>query len=136
MKGVRIPVPRIPRWAARLGLAWSLPGASELVGPGEGRSPRPRRRCCRWRALRGIAGGADDEAHLPLDAALLRVVLRARAGDHCPQAVKRRLSRLTPDALKNAADAPISITVHGSTATSSLGKPHGARLTLVKLGAN
>jgi hypothetical protein len=67
-------------------------------------------------------------------AAACRQLTRRAQGGHCPQALKRRRSQLTPDTIKDAADASIGITVHGSTATASLGQPHGAHLTLVKLG--
>jgi hypothetical protein len=78
--------------------------------------------------LRALAHGDTAKACAQLS--------RHAQGDDCAQAVKQRLSRLTPAALNNAADASINITVHGSTATSRLGKPHGARLTLVKHGSN
>jgi pimeloyl-ACP methyl ester carboxylesterase len=61
---------------------------------------------------------------------------RHAQGDHCPQALKRRRSQLTPDTIKHAADASLGITLHGNTATATLGQPHGAHLTLVKLGSD
>lgn len=57
-------------------------------------------------------------------------------GDRCPQALADRPLSPTRGMLKRAADASLDIRVHASTATASLGEPHGARLTLVKLGAN
>jgi pimeloyl-ACP methyl ester carboxylesterase len=54
-------------------------------------------------------------------------------GDSCPQAVEQQVSLLQHDALEKAADASLAITVHRATATSRLGKPAGARLTLVKI---
>ena len=68
-------------------------------------------------------------------AAACRQLSRRAQGDHCPQALTRPRSQLTPDTIKAAADASLSITVHGNTATASLGQPHGAHLTLVKLGS-
>jgi hypothetical protein len=65
-----------------------------------------------------------------------RQLSRRAQGDHCPQALNRRRSQLTLDTIEDAADASLGITLHGSTATASLGQPHGAHLSLVKLGAD
>jgi pimeloyl-ACP methyl ester carboxylesterase len=53
-------------------------------------------------------------------------------GDRCRAAVARRAAQLTPGALHEAADSSLDISVHGTTAISTLGKPAGARLRLVK----
>jgi pimeloyl-ACP methyl ester carboxylesterase len=58
---------------------------------------------------------------------------RAR-GDRCRTTLDRRAARLTPAGLEDAADSSLEISVHGATAISTLGKPAGARLHLVKAG--
>jgi hypothetical protein len=58
---------------------------------------------------------------------------RARS-EGCDQAMKERLSRLDPDALKDAADGSMDIDVDGSQATAGLSEPEGARFRLVKTG--
>ena len=69
------------------------------------------------------------------DAATACAQLSPRAGgDRCRQAVNRELSRLSPAMLKRSADASLDISVHGRTATASLGQPHDARLILVTRG--
>ena len=59
---------------------------------------------------------------------------RRAKGRGCDAAVKERLSRLEPDALKNAADASMDIDVEGDRATAGLSEPEGARLLLAKVG--
>jgi pimeloyl-ACP methyl ester carboxylesterase len=59
---------------------------------------------------------------------------RRAQGRHCAQEIKQRLSQLDHQTLEDAADASLSISVHGATATATLATPHGARLTLVKTG--
>ena len=54
-----------------------------------------------------------------------------RAG--CAPAIKERLARLDPRALRAAADASMGIKVHGTAATAALAEPHGARLVLARV---
>jgi hypothetical protein len=61
---------------------------------------------------------------------------RRAKGDRCRQALEARLARLSRDQLRNAADASLDIDTHGTTATTRLGEPRGARLRLVKVGAD
>jgi pimeloyl-ACP methyl ester carboxylesterase len=69
------------------------------------------------------------------DAATACSQLSQRAqGDHCRRTLARRPPQLTAQALDAAADAPLDITVRGSTAISGLGKPASARLRLIKTG--
>jgi hypothetical protein len=56
---------------------------------------------------------------------------RAR-GEACDQAMKERLPRLDPGALKAAADDSMDIDVDGNRASVSLSDPPGARFLLVK----
>ena len=65
------------------------------------------------------------------DTATACAQLTGRAqGDQCQTALKERLPRLRPDALRNAADGSIDIDVDDDTATAGLTEPNGARLTL------
>jgi hypothetical protein len=65
--------------------------------------------------------------------ACAQLTVRAR-GEGCTQAMKERLSRLDPQALKEAADDSMDIDVEGRRATAVLSKPEGARFLLVKTG--
>ena len=65
--------------------------------------------------------------------ACAQLTVRAR-GEGCTQAMKERLSRLDPQALKEAADDSMDIDLEGSRATAALSKPAGARFRLVKTG--
>jgi pimeloyl-ACP methyl ester carboxylesterase len=78
--------------------------------------------------LRALADG-----HTPT--ACAQLTRRAR-GQRCPQTLKARLARMNPHELREAADASVDIDVHGTTATTRLGEPRGARLRLIKVGAN
>ena len=60
---------------------------------------------------------------------------RRAQGDRCQTALKERLPRLRPDALRNAADGSIDIDVDDDTATAGLTEPNGARFTLAPVGA-
>jgi pimeloyl-ACP methyl ester carboxylesterase len=60
---------------------------------------------------------------------------RRAQGDRCQAALKERLPRLRPDALRSAADGSIDIDVDGDSATARLTEPEGARLTLAPVGA-
>jgi hypothetical protein len=78
--------------------------------------------------LRALADG---------DSAKACIQLTSRAmGERCEQGMKQRLSRLDPDALKDAADGSTDIDVHGDTATARLSQPDGARLLLTRIGPN
>jgi len=55
-------------------------------------------------------------------------------GSGCEAALKERLSRLDPDALKSAADGSMNIDVDGDRATAGLSEPGGARFLLAKVG--
>lgn len=69
------------------------------------------------------------------DTATACAQLTARArGEGCAQAMKQRLARLDPQALKEAADDSMDIDLEGSRATAALSKPAGARFRLVKTG--
>jgi hypothetical protein len=46
-----------------------------------------------------------------------------------------RLMRPDADVLRRAAESSLGIGVHGRTAVATLGEPHGARLTFVRVGA-
>jgi len=76
--------------------------------------------------LRALADGDTAKA-------CAQLTRRAKSG-RCEQALKERLSRLQPDALKNAADGSIDLDVHGNTATAGLSEPKGARFVLKKVG--
>src|SRR5436190_1241166 len=52
---------------------------------------------------------------------------RHARGERCETTTKRRLARLEPDALKDAADGSLDIDVHGKTATAGLRRPWRAR---------
>ena len=78
--------------------------------------------------LRAAADGDTPTACAQLSA-------RAR-GQGCAQALRARLARMNPDQLRDAADASVDIEVRGSSATTELGAPRGARLNLVKVGAD
>ena len=70
------------------------------------------------------------------DAATACAQLTHRAqGDRCQAALKERLPRLRPDALRSAADGSMDIDVDGDSATARLTEPEGARLTLAPVGA-
>jgi hypothetical protein len=76
--------------------------------------------------LRALADGDTVKA-------CAQLTPRAQGG-HCDQAIKERLSRFEPDALKNAADASTDIDVDGDRATAGLSEPEGARFLLAKVG--
>jgi hypothetical protein len=76
--------------------------------------------------LKALAGG--DTA-----TACAQLTPRAR-GEQCAQMMNKRLSRLDPEALKDAADASMEIDVDGNRATAGLSEPAGARFRLVKTG--
>ena len=57
-------------------------------------------------------------------------------GAACAPALRARLSRLDPDALRRAADASMNIKVHGHAATATLAEPHDARLLLARVGGD
>lgn len=76
--------------------------------------------------LRALADGDTAEA-------CAQLTRRAR-GERCEQAIKERLSRLEPDALEDAADAPMDIDVDGDRATARLSEPKAARFLLAKVG--
>jgi len=76
--------------------------------------------------LRALADGDTAKA-------CAQLTRRAKSG-RCEQALKGDLSRLQPDALKNAADGSIDLDVHGNTATAGLSEPKGARFILKKVG--
>jgi hypothetical protein len=61
---------------------------------------------------------------------------RRTRGSGCEARMKARLSRLDPDALKNAADGSMDLDVHGKTATAGLSRPEGARFVLAKVGGD
>ena len=75
--------------------------------------------------LRALAAGDTAKA-------CAQLTLHAR-GERCETATKRRLARLEPDALKDAADGSLDIDVHGKTATAGLPEPAGARFVLAKV---
>ncbi len=60
--------------------------------------------------LRALADGDTAKACLQLT--------RHARGDRCEQALKQRLSRLEPDALRRAADGSMDIEVNGNRATA------------------
>jgi hypothetical protein len=76
--------------------------------------------------LRALADGDTAKA-------CTQLTPRAR-GERCEPTMKERLSRLDPEALKNAADASMGIDVDGDTATARLSEPEGARFLLAKVG--
>src|SRR5438093_3261067 len=61
---------------------------------------------------------------------------RHARGERCETTTKRRLARLEPDALKDAADGSLDIDVHGKTATAGLPQPAGARFVLAKVAGD
>src|SRR5947208_6804290 len=75
--------------------------------------------------LRALADG--DTAR-----ACAQLTRRARGG-RCETAMKERLSRLGPEALKNAADGSLDIDVDGATATARLSEPKRARFLLARV---
>jgi pimeloyl-ACP methyl ester carboxylesterase len=74
---------------------------------------------------------ADDDTAT----ACAQLTSRAR-GERCEAAIKARLSRLDREALKNAADATMDFTVHGTKATARLSEPKGARLVLTEIAGD
>jgi pimeloyl-ACP methyl ester carboxylesterase len=76
--------------------------------------------------LRALANGDTAKACAQLT--------RRASGGRCETATTERLSRLEPDALKNAADGSLEIDVHGDTATAGLSEPDGARFLLARVG--
>jgi len=76
--------------------------------------------------LRALADGDAAKA-------CSQLTRRARGGQ-CKAATKERLSRLEPDALKNAADGSLNIDIHDDSATAGLQEPEGARFVLAKIG--
>jgi hypothetical protein len=77
--------------------------------------------------LRALADGDGAKACLQLS--------RHARGERCEQALKQRLSRLDPDALRKAADGSMDIGVNGNRATASWSEPQPAHFVLVKVGA-
>src|SRR5436190_1164023 len=78
--------------------------------------------------LRALADG--DTAR-----ACAQLTRRARGG-RCETAMKERLSRLEPEALKNAADGSLDIDVDGGTATARLSEAKSARFLLARVGGD
>jgi hypothetical protein len=78
--------------------------------------------------LRALADGDTAKA-------CTQLTNRAK-GERCQQRIKQRLTRLDPDALKDAADGSTDIDVHGDTATARLSQPDGARFLLVRAGTD
>src|SRR3954453_12308287 len=76
--------------------------------------------------LRALASGDSAEACAQLT--------RGARGGGCEAAMKERLSRLEPDALRDAADGSLDIDVHGKAATAGLSRPDGASFVLAKAG--
>src|SRR5438876_4620850 len=76
--------------------------------------------------LRALADGDTAKA-------CLQLTRRAR-GDRCEQALKQRLSRLEPDALRRAADGSLDIEVNGNRATARWSEPQPAHFVLAKVG--
>jgi hypothetical protein len=76
--------------------------------------------------LRALADGDTAKA-------CLQLTRRAR-GDRCEQALKQRLSRLDPDALRRAADGSMDIDVNGNRATARWSEPQSAHFVLAKVG--
>jgi hypothetical protein len=76
--------------------------------------------------LRALADGDTAKA-------CLQLTRRAR-GDRCEQALKQRLSRLDPDALRRAADGSMDIDVNGNRATARWSEPQPADFVLAKVG--
>jgi hypothetical protein len=76
--------------------------------------------------LRALADGDATKA-------CTQLTRRAR-GERCEEMITERLSRLEPDALKNAADGSMEIDVDGDSATAGLSEPEGARFLLTKVG--
>ena len=76
--------------------------------------------------LRALADGDTAKA-------CLQLTRRAR-GDRCEQALKQRLSRLDPDALRRATDGSMDIDVNGNRATARWSEPQPAHFVLAKVG--
>lgn len=76
--------------------------------------------------LRALADGDTAKA-------CLQLTRRAR-GDRCEQALKQRLSRLDPDALRREADGSMDIDVNGNRATARWSEPQPAHFVLAKVG--
>jgi hypothetical protein len=76
--------------------------------------------------LRALADGDAAKACAQLT--------RGARGERCDEAIKKRLSRLEPDALEDAADGWMDIHVDGDRGIATLSKPQGARFLLVKAG--
>jgi uncharacterized protein HemX len=76
--------------------------------------------------LRALADGDTAKACLQLT--------RHARGDRCEQALKQRLSRLEPDALRKAADGSMDIEVNGNRATARWSEPQPAHFVLAKVG--
>ncbi len=55
-------------------------------------------------------------------------------GSECEAKMRERLSRLDSDALREAADASMEISLQGATASAGLSEPEGARFLLLKVG--
>jgi hypothetical protein len=64
--------------------------------------------------------------------ACAKLTRRAKGGG-CEAEMTEHLSRLDPDALRQAADDSMDIEIQGDTATAGLSEPEGARLRLVKV---
>lgn len=67
--------------------------------------------------------------------ACAQLTLRAKGGS-CEPALRERLSRLEPKALRDAADNSMDIDVEGDRATAGLSEPEGARFVLTKAGGD
>jgi pimeloyl-ACP methyl ester carboxylesterase len=105
-----------------------------LLGPaltGCGVGPATNQEKISKTAVTYLKGLADDDTAT----ACAQLTRRARGGA-CEAAMKGRVSRLDPDALKNAADGSMDIDVDGKRATAGLSQPEGARFLLVKVGGD
>ena len=76
--------------------------------------------------LRALADGDTAKACAQLT--------RRAQGARCQHVLKKRRSRLDPDALTSAADASLDLNIHGNTGRAGLSDPKGARLVLAKVG--
>jgi pimeloyl-ACP methyl ester carboxylesterase len=105
-----------------------------LLGPaltGCGVGPATNKEKISKAAVTHLNALADDDTAK----ACAQLTRRARGGA-CEAAMKGRVSRLNPDALKNAADGSMDIDVHGKRATAGLSQTEGARFLLVKVGGD
>jgi hypothetical protein len=110
-----------------LGLLVLVLLAAALAGCGVGRASNEEKISkTATTYLRALAGGDTAKACLQLT--------RHARGERCEQALKGRLSRFDPDALRRAADGSMDIDVHGNRATASWSTPQPAHFVLVKAG--